>query len=66
MTNLRSVFHYLEFSIERSFDQIILNQTIYLKKILKQFDMLDCASVFTFMKSETFDDFLFVIVVDEN
>ena len=35
MIDLKSVLHYLEFSTKQNFDQIILNQTIYLKKILK-------------------------------
>ena len=61
MIDLESVSHYLELSIERRSDQIILNQTIYLKKILKRFDMLDCASVSISMKSDTSNNLLFVV-----
>ena len=60
MIDLESVSHYLKLSIERRSDQIILNQTIYLKKILKHFNMLDCASVSISMKSNTFDNLLSV------
>ena len=52
--DLRSISHYLEFSIEQNSDQIILNQTIYLKHILERFNMKDCASVSIFIKSDTF------------
>ena len=58
MTDLGSVSHYLRLSIERRSGQIILNQTTYLKKILKRFNMLDCASVSTPMKSGTPDSLL--------
>ena len=60
MIDLKSVSHYLRLSIERRSDQIILNQTIYLKKILKRFNMLDCASVSISMKSDTSDSLLSV------
>ena len=58
---LKSVFHYLKLSIERKSSQIILNQTIYLKKMLKRFNMLDCASVSISMKSNTSDSLLLVV-----
>ena len=53
MTDLGPVSHYLGLSIERRPGQIILNQTIYLKKVLERFNMLDCASVSIPMESGT-------------
>ena len=61
MTGLGSVSHYLGLSVERRSGQIILNQTIYLKKVLERFNMEDCASVSTLMESGTSGSLLLVI-----
>jgi hypothetical protein len=54
MTNLRQLSHYLEMkiTINSDRDQLMLIQSIYLKKILNQFEMKNCRSVSTSMKSE--------------
>jgi hypothetical protein len=52
MTNLRQLSHYLEMKITIIFDKLILTQSIYLKKVLNQFEMKDCRSVSIFMKPE--------------
>jgi hypothetical protein len=54
MTNLKQLFHYLDMKriINSDRDQLILIQSIYLKKILKQFEMNEFKLVSIFMKSE--------------
>jgi hypothetical protein len=52
MTNLRQLSHYLEMKITIISDKLILTQSIYLKKMLNQFEMKNCRSVSIFMKSE--------------
>jgi hypothetical protein len=52
MTNLRQLFHYLRMKITIIFDKLILTQSIYLKKILKQFEMNKFKFVSISMKSE--------------
>jgi hypothetical protein len=53
MTNLRQLSHYLGMKIIISFDQnqLVLTQSIYLKKILSQFEMKNCTSMSISMKS---------------
>ena len=53
MTNIESLIYYLNINIERDKRQRILyfNQTIYLKKFFKDYNMWDCNFVVTFMKS---------------
>ncbi len=52
MTNLRQLSHYLKMKITITSDKLIFTQSIYLKKMLNQFEMKNCRSVSTFMKSE--------------
>jgi hypothetical protein len=54
MTNQRQLSHYLEIKIIINSDrnQLMLTQSIYLKKILNQFEMKNCRSVSISMKSE--------------
>ena len=54
MTDLRFSSHYLDMRIIRSFNRISLNQTFYLLEILKRFEMTDCKSMSTLMKSDIF------------
>jgi hypothetical protein len=53
MTDLRQLSHYLEMKITISSDQnnLVLTQSIYLTKILRQFEMNKCKSISTSMKS---------------
>lgn len=53
MTDLGSVSHYLGLSVKSELGRVILNQSTYINKILKRFDMLDCAPVSTPMESGT-------------
>ena len=50
MTDVKFSNHYLSMRIIRFFNRINLNQTFYLLKILKRFEMIDCKSMNTFMK----------------
>jgi hypothetical protein len=54
MTNLRQLSHYLDMKIiiNSDRDQLMLTQSIYLKKILKQFEMNEFKSISISMKSE--------------
>jgi hypothetical protein len=54
MTDLSQLSHYLEMKIIISSDknQLILTQSTYMKKMLKQFDMKECKLVSTSMKSD--------------
>jgi hypothetical protein len=52
MTNLRQLSHYLEMKIKIIFDKLMLIQSIYLKKILKQFEMNEFKLVSISMKPE--------------
>jgi hypothetical protein len=54
MTDLEELFHYLEMKIIISLnrDVIFLKQRTCIKKILTQFEMIDCNLVFISMKAE--------------
>jgi glucose-6-phosphate 1-dehydrogenase len=52
MTDLRQLSHYLGMKIIISQDQLMLTQSIYLKKILKQFEMNESKLVSISMKPE--------------
>jgi hypothetical protein len=54
MTDLRKLSYYLKMKIIISLDRdvIILKQSTYIKKILTQFEMIDCNLVSTSMKTE--------------
>jgi transcriptional regulator of heat shock response len=52
MTNLKQLSHYLEMKITITFDKLIFTQSIYLKKMLNQFEMKNSRSVSIFRKSE--------------
>jgi hypothetical protein len=51
MTNLRQLFDYLDIKIIINQNKLMLIQSIYLKKILKQFEMNDCKPISISMKS---------------
>ena len=55
MIDLKFLSHYLNMRIIRSFNRISLNQTFYLLKVLKRFEMIDCKSMNIFMKSNIFN-----------
>jgi hypothetical protein len=61
MTNLRQLFHYLEIKITITFDKLMLIQSIYLKTILKQFEMNEFKFVSILMKSEMINSLMFAI-----
>jgi hypothetical protein len=63
MTDLRQLSHYLEMKIIISLDQnqLVLIQSIYLKKILKQFEMNEFKPVSTSMKTEVINSLMSVI-----
>ncbi len=65
MTNLRQLSHYLDMKIIISSDQnqLILTQSIYLKKMLNQFEMKNCTSVSISMKSKMIN--LLMSIIDE-
>jgi hypothetical protein len=50
MTDLGQLSHYLGMEITISPDQLILTQSTYLKKVLKQFEMENCKLVSTSME----------------
>ncbi len=50
MIDLGQLSHYLEMKIIISSDQLILTQSTYMKKMLKQFEMKKCKLVSTLMK----------------
>jgi hypothetical protein len=60
MTNLRQLFHYLDMKIiiNSDRDQLVLTQSIYLKKILKQFEMNEFKFVSISMKSEVINSIM--------
>ncbi len=60
MTNLRQLFHYLDMKIiiNSDRDQLVLTQSIYLKKILKHFEMNEFKLVSIFMKSEVINSLM--------
>jgi hypothetical protein len=58
MTNLRQLSHYLDMKIIISQNKLVLIQSIYLKKILKQFEMNDCKSISTSMKSRVINSLM--------
>ena len=55
MIDLRFSNHYLSMKIIRSSNRISLNQTFYLLRILKQFEITDYKSMSTFIKSNIFN-----------
>jgi hypothetical protein len=61
MTNLRQLFNYLDMKIIISQNQLMLIQSIYLRKILKQFEMNQFKFVSTSMKSEMINSLMSVI-----
>ncbi len=61
MTNLRQLSHYLEMKITIISDKLMLIQSIYLKKMLNQFEMKDCRLVSIFMKSEMINSLMSAI-----
>jgi hypothetical protein len=63
MTNLRQLSHYLDMKIiiNSDRDQLMLTQSIYLKKILNQFEMKNCRSVSISMKSEMINSLMSAI-----
>jgi hypothetical protein len=60
MTDLRELFHYLEMKIIINSDRdvIILRQRIYIKKILTQFEMIDCNLVSISIKTEVINSLI--------
>ncbi len=58
MTNLRQLSHYLEMKITIISDKLVLTQSIYLKKILKQFEMNEFKLVSISMKSEVINSLM--------
>ncbi len=52
MIDLSQLSHYLKMKIIIFSDQLILTQSIYMKKVLKQFDMKECKLVSISMKSD--------------
>ena len=60
MTNLSFISHYLKMSIKYSKNNIIINQFVYLKAILKRFDMINCKTTLTFIKEDFFNVILFI------
>jgi hypothetical protein len=66
MTNLKQLFHYLEMKITITFDKLMLTQSIYLKKMLNQFEMKNCRSVSTLMKSEIINSLLSITNETDN
>jgi hypothetical protein len=52
MTDLGQLSHYLGMEITITSDQLTLIQSIYMKKVLKQFDMKECKPVSTSMKPD--------------
>jgi transcriptional regulator of heat shock response len=61
MTSLKQLSHYLEMKITITFDKLIFTQSIYLKKVLNQFEMKNCRSVSTSMKSEMINSLMSAI-----
>ena len=51
MTDLNFAQHYLDIEVVRNDDSILLRQIIYLRKVLKRFDMNKCKIVDFFMNS---------------
>ena len=52
MTNLELVSHYLGMSIKCRNERVSLNQTTYLQSVLERFEMSNCKSSSTLMKSD--------------
>jgi hypothetical protein len=61
MTNLRQLSHYLDMKIIINQNQLMLTQSMYLKKMLNQFETKNCRSVSTFMKSKIINSLMFAI-----
>ena len=59
MIDLKFAQYYLNIEIIRNDDIILLRQTIYLRKILKRFDVKKCKIINTSMKS----NFINVIIL---
>jgi hypothetical protein len=68
MTNLRQLFHYLDMKIiiNSDRDQLMLIQKIYLKKILKQFEMYEFKFVSISMKSEMINSLMSITNETDN
>ena len=52
MTDLEEISHYLEMQVNVENDFLTLRQITYLIKLLNRFNMIDCKSISTLMKSE--------------
>jgi hypothetical protein len=63
MTNLSQLSHYLGMKIIITSDknQLILTQSTYIKKVLKQFEMKECKPVSTLMKPEAANTLISII-----
>jgi hypothetical protein len=61
MTNLRQLFHYLEMKITIISDKLMLTQSIYLNKMLNQFEMNEFKFVSISMKSEMINSLMSAI-----
>ncbi len=61
MTNLRQLSHYLDMKIIINQNKLMLTQSIYLKKMLNQFEMKNCTSVSISMKSKMINSLMSVI-----
>ena len=59
MTDLRFSSHYLNMKIIHFFNRINLNQTFYLLKVLKRFEIINCKSINIFMKLNIFNVMMF-------
>ena len=59
MIDLKSAQYYLNIEIIRENDSIFLRQIIYLTKMLKRFNMINCKIVASSMKSKLVNSILF-------
>ena len=59
MIDLKSVQYYLNIEVIRKNDNILLRQIIYLTKMLKRFNMINCKIVASSMKSKLINSILF-------
>ncbi len=68
MTNLRQLSHYLDkkIIINSDRDQLMLTQSIYLKKILKQFEMNQFKFVSISMKSKMINSLMLITNETDN
>ncbi len=63
MIDLSQLSHYLGMEIIIITNQLILTQSTYLRKVLKQFDMKECKLVSTSMKPDVTN--ILISVIDE-